>query len=70
MRRLEKRIAALEPVTGRTIYDLSDAELDAVIDEALAKEGTTRAQEIAKHGSLEAALVAMLKEVPATDRTH
>ena len=70
MRRLERRIAALEPVRGRTISDMSDAELDAMIDEGFAKEGTTLAQEIAKHGSFEAVAAAMRKEIPATYRTR
>ena len=51
MRILEKRLAKLEG-NNSPLSHLSIEELDARIDELLAKLGTTREEAIAQHGSL------------------
>lgn len=58
---LEKRIAALEPATGGTVYQLTDSQLMDVIDGSFIKSGTTMAEQVAKHGSLQAVLVAAVQ---------
>ena len=62
MQSLEKRIAALELVSGSAVYQLTDAELQALIDSSLAKMGTTMAEQIALYGSEQAMLTVMCKQ--------
>lgn len=66
MASIERRVASLEAAARDSAFShLSDAALDAKIDSLLAAQGSSLDQEIARHGSFHALLVAVQHELRA-----